>query len=165
MNASSSSAGGKHRGRYLPVLRLRQLVRSAQPRPIGERATICRIASTDALWWIHAVGRKVFVDFMHSRLQGLFGNRRFGLGIAQQLTRFATLQNEGEEVANPARERIESSITQLYATSSMGRRSAQPSDYHQIVASPHRRWDRNGPCWPFRFRWLAPRGAKAAVRE
>lgn len=41
-------------------------------------------------------------------------DRRFGLGVAQQFTRFATLQDGGEEVANPAHERIESSITQLY---------------------------------------------------
>jgi hypothetical protein len=40
--------------------------------------------------------------------------KRFGLGIAQQFTRFATLQDGGDEVANPAHERIESSITQLY---------------------------------------------------
>lgn len=40
--------------------------------------------------------------------------RRFGLGVAQQFTRFATLQDGGEEIDNPAGERIESSITQVY---------------------------------------------------
>lgn len=41
--------------------------------------------------------------------------RRTGpwLGIAEQFTRFATLQEGGEEVSNPARERLESSITQI----------------------------------------------------
>lgn len=40
--------------------------------------------------------------------------KRFGLGVAQQFTYFATLQEGGEEIPNPAHERIESSITQLY---------------------------------------------------
>lgn len=34
-------------------------------------------------------------------------------GVAEQFTRFATLQRDGDEVANPHRERLESSITQL----------------------------------------------------
>ncbi len=37
----------------------------------------------------------------------------FSLGVAEQFTRFGTLQLGGEEVANPADEHMESSITQL----------------------------------------------------
>ncbi|GBD24951.1 hypothetical protein HRbin30_00265 [bacterium HR30] len=35
------------------------------------------------------------------------------LGVAEQFTRFATLQQDGRKIANPAGERLESSITQL----------------------------------------------------
>lgn len=42
--------------------------------------------------------------------------RRFGLGVAEQFTRFGTLQDNGEEIANPAGEYINSSITQVFGT-------------------------------------------------
>jgi hypothetical protein len=43
--------------------------------------------------------------------------RRTGVrvGVAEQFTRFGTLQDDGREVSNPARERVDSSITQLFA--------------------------------------------------
>jgi hypothetical protein len=43
--------------------------------------------------------------------------RRTGVrvGVAEQFTRFTTLQRDGREVPNPARERLDSSITQVFA--------------------------------------------------
>jgi hypothetical protein len=43
-----------------------------------------------------------------------YGEKGFGVGVAEQFSDFSTLKQDGEKVDNPADERLYSSITQLY---------------------------------------------------